>query len=473
MKKYPISSLLLIYCLCALGVFFLWRNADFNGVTGDEPHYLIMANGLAKHGALEQTVPYTEAFLPAERDKFGIPAQSAKFAPENMHTIIGKHGHFNMHNLGLPLLLALPFTAGGIVGAKLFMILCGVLAVPLCWHLTGVFALDRRQRWLAVFATCVAVPLVPAANQIYPDLLAGVLCLLGLYWFSTTQAARGRGAELALAVAVAYLPWLQIKFGPACAAIILAVVARIYRQGGDRWRIARILAVAGVSCLLLVAYNLYAYGKVSGPYLSDAIEVSRTSAMVMFGLLFDQNQGFLMLNPINLVGLLAIGWLVRADRALALLWAVVFLSLIVPNGLHPNWYGGWCFSGRFGWAGAIVFLLPTLYGLLDIGRRRATLFRVLVGLSALWQAGLLLRYGINLVGLYNRDAATPFDHYSIFYGALHDWLPALYDSRWAFSYVPNYVWLGAGAWLLAGGFLGKREGGQARAAGPALGGATV
>ncbi|MBA5685760.1 hypothetical protein [Rugamonas apoptosis] len=471
MKKYAIPSILLIYCVCALGLFSLWRDANFNGVTGDEPHYLIMANGLAQHGALEQTVPYTEAFLPSGREKFGIPPQSAKFSPENMHTIVGQHGHFNMHNLGLPLLLAMPFAAGGIVGAKLFMMLCGALAVLLCWHVSGVFAANRLHRWLAVCATCIAMPLVPAANQVYPDLLAGVLALLGLYWFSTTQVARGRGAELALAVAVAYLPWLQIKFGPTCAAIVLAVVARIYRDSGDLRRIARILAVAGVSCLLLVTYNFYAYGKLSGPYLADAIEASKTSVMVMLGLLFDQNQGLLMLNPINLVGLLAIGWLYRAQRALALLWSIVFLSLIVPNGLHPNWYGGWCFSGRFGWAGAIVFLMPTLYGLLEIARRKARLFYAMVGLSVLVQGWLFYQYGFRLVSMYNRDATTPFAGYSMLYGPVHAWLPALYDVRWAAGYAPNYAWLGAGAMLLAAGFLRQRH--ATRVAGPALEGVTA
>lgn len=471
MKRYSICSLLLIYCICALGVFAVWRQAGFNGVTGDEPHYLVMANGLARHGALEQTVPYTEAFAPAEREKFGIPPESARFAPENMHTIVGAHGHFNMHNLGLPVLLALPFAAGGIVGAKLFMIFCGGLGVLVGWRVAGVFAPDPRQRWLAVCAACIGIPLVPAANQIYPDLLAGMLALLGLYWFSTTQGPRGRGAELALAVAVAYLPWLQIKFGPTCAVIVLAVVARIYRQSGDWQRIARILAIAGSSCLLLAAYNFYAYGKLSGPYLSDAIEASKTSVMVMLGLLFDQNQGFLLLNPVNFVGVLAIGWLYRANRPLAALWTIAFLSLIVPNGLHPNWYGGWCFSGRFGWAGAIVFMMPTLYGLLDIARRSATRFRMLVGLSALWQAGLFYHYSYGLVGLYNRDAATPFEHYSIFYGALHDWLPALYDVRWAYAYAPNYVWLAGGAVLLVTGCL--RKGAPASAPAPALGSVTA
>jgi hypothetical protein len=37
-------------------------------------------------------------------------------------------------------------------------------------------------------------------------------------------------------------------------------------------------------------------------------------------------------------------------------------SLIVPNSLHPAWYGGMSFAGRFNWPGAVVFMVPTLAG---------------------------------------------------------------------------------------------------------------
>jgi hypothetical protein len=52
----------------------------------------------------------------------------------------------------------------------------------------------------------------------------------------------------------------------------------------------------------------------------------------------------------------------------------VFLSLIVPNALHPNWYGGWSFSGRFQWAAAIAFIIPTICGLLFIAKRKEKIF---------------------------------------------------------------------------------------------------
>ncbi|GJI96519.1 hypothetical protein RugamoR57_32370 [Duganella caerulea] len=437
--------ILLIYLVCALATLTLWRQAQVNIPTGDEPHYMVMANGLARHGALEQTIPYQDAKQPGQPERFGLP-------PTDDHSIAGPHGRFNLHNLGLPLLLALPFTLGGILGAKLFMILCGAGVVLCAWKISGLFSSEPGARRLAVLASCVAAPLVPAASQVYPDILGGLLALTGLYWFLTTQQRRSAAAELALAVAVVYLPWLQIKFGPACALLVLGVAAKIHRESGDRGRVARLLAAAAVSCVALAAYNLYAFGKMSGPYQDNAVEVSRTSLMVLMGLHFDQNQGFLLQNPINLLGLLGVGWLYRANRPFLLLWAAVFATLIGPNSLHPAWYGGWSFTGRFGWPAAVVFAVPTLYALLELSRRRRPLFLALAWLSVALQAYFFFCYAVEKVDMFNHAWETPLASYSMYYGRLHAWLPALYNGDWAFGYRPNYAWLAMTVLLLAAGF---------------------
>lgn len=451
--RYPIMQkptspwpLLLIYFLCALAALASWRHAHVNTATGDEPHYMVMANGLAKHAALEQTLPYQDATQPGQPQRFNLP-------PTDRHTVAGPRGDFNIHNLGLPLLLALPFTLGGVNVSKIFMILCGAGVVLCAWKISGLFSSEVRARRLAVLAACVGAPLIPAATQIYPDILGGLLAIAGLYWFLTTQQRRSAGAELGLALAVVYLPWLQIKFGLACALLVLAVAAKIYRESGDLPRVARLLATAAASCVLLAAYNLYAFGKLSGPYMGDAVEVSKTSLMVLLGLHFDQNQGFLLQNPINLLGLLGVGWLYRDNRPFALLWAAVFVVLLAPNALHPVWYGGYSFTGRFGWPGAVVFMVPTLYALLELSRRRATLFLKLAGLSVALQVYFYSRYATAKVDMFNRALDTPLEGYSMYYHRIHNWLPALYNSDWAFSYAPNYAWLLMVVLLLAAGFV--------------------
>ena len=53
---------LLIYLIAALATLLLWESRGLNQVTGDEPHYLVMASGLIHDLSLEQTKPYRQEF---------------------------------------------------------------------------------------------------------------------------------------------------------------------------------------------------------------------------------------------------------------------------------------------------------------------------------------------------------------------------------------------------------------------------
>ena len=161
--------------------------------------------------------------------------------------------------------------------------------------------------------------------------------------------------------------------------------------------------------------------------------------MVLWGLFFDQNQGFLLHNPVNLIGILAIGWMYRFNRAFTLSWALIFFSLIVPNALHPAWYGGWSFSGRFSWSASMVFCVPTIFGLLQIARWKKKIFYGIVGCGVSLQMYFFYIYAFLMVRLHNFPPKTPFYSYSIFYYPIHSWLPMLYNADMAYSYFPNYA----------------------------------
>ena len=457
MKKDALFIALLIYGFFSLATLFSWHSKGINTVTGDEPHYLVMTSGIVRQGALEQTAPYREEFKAREIYKPGLAPEDAQPSPENTHAVLGPHGLFNVHNIGLPLLLAVPFLLGGVVGAKLIMVFLGSLVVVAAWKFSHHFSENKVHRLWAVIAATISLPLIPASNQIYPDVLAGLIALTGLYWFFTMHERRSAGLEALLAATIAFLPWLQIKFAATCVVLVLSITAKIYFQSRDLKKIIRIFIIAGSSCVALAAYNYYAFGKISGPYQSGALEISKTSLMVLLGLHIDQNQGFILQNPVNLIGVLAIGWLYKINRVFALVWALVFLSLIVPNALHPNWYGGGSFSGRFQWAAAMAFIIPTICGLLVIANSKEKTFKAIIASGALLQLYFFYQYAISGVNLYNKGAGTWFDVYSIFYYPLHGWLPMLYDSSWAYGYWPNYSWMLLIGGLLLVGFLGKES----------------
>jgi hypothetical protein len=194
-----------IYLMAAMFVLTMWSRANINQISGDEPHYLIMASGIVKHGSFEQTLPYKEEFAKKEIVETGLLPPGATFSAEYTHAVQGPHGLYNMHNVGLPLLLALPFLLGGVLGAKLGMVFLTSMVVPLGWKFSELFFEDRNKRIWVVAVLCLAMPYLPASSQIYSDIIAGVLALMGLYWFCTTECRRPFVQEALLSAALSFL----------------------------------------------------------------------------------------------------------------------------------------------------------------------------------------------------------------------------------------------------------------------------
>ncbi|WP_343576111.1 hypothetical protein [Pseudomonas sp.] len=434
---------LVIYLAFCLACLAIWQHRGINRVTGDEPHYLVITESLIKYGSLEVTQAYREEFTERTIYPSGLAPAGSTPDASNTHGIQGPNGLFSVHNIGLPLLLALPYWLGGVLGSKLFLLLLSSWAVVLAWKLARHFGLDGGTSIMAVLTLTVAMPLVPASNQIYPDLLAGLICLSGLYWLATPLQPRRPLSTLGYALAIAFLPWLQIKFS---AAALLLVAAATWISARQHRNIALTLLwplLFGLSITLLASYNLQAFGKVSGPYQAGALELSPTAMMVLLGLLLDQNQGMLLQNPMLLLGVLYLVPLLRRHPLLTCTWAMVFLAMLVPNALHPNWYGGGSFSGRFGWSAALCLFLPTLAALEPlrtlVGRRQLAFLLICL---ALLQGYFFMKYAWFGASLYNRSSELWLSAYTVLYGRVQNWLPALYNLDWAVSFAPNYLFAG-------------------------------
>ncbi|MES2203863.1 MAG: hypothetical protein V4496_01450 [Pseudomonadota bacterium] len=441
MKKIsPLLRLLAIYFLLSITTLFSWHHSSRNNVTGDEPHYLVMASGIAQYKTFEQTLPYQEEFKTHQIYKAGLTNSDEKPSSKNTHAQQGPHGLFSIHNIGLPLLLAFPFLCAGVMGAKITMILLNGLLVVIAWKISALFSNKKNVRFFSVLATCIAFPLIPGSNQVFPDMLVGSICLSALYWLMTIDKKRSFIKEILWMCGIAFLPWLQIKFAATSIILFFAIALKTGRLSRKLKKPFVFFGILIFSFSLLALYNEYAFGKISGPYTGGALVINKTAFMVFIGLLLDQNQGFLMQNLIAFVGLFFVGKFYFRYRSITWLLGLIFLSLIIPNALHPNWYGGWSFSGRFEWSGATTWMLMTLFGLAELARFHQNIYRTVISISLAWQTYLFYRYVFQGPGLYNKSASTDFNHYSTFYGKMHSSLPALYNSDWAYAYIPNYAW---------------------------------
>ena len=151
-KTQPLSSMsyvliltLIFFLFSIFTVVYWWQNKRYE-VEGDEPHYLVIADGVINYGTFELTKPYEKEFEERNISPTGI---------FHKHAVIGPNGLYSIHNIGLPLLIAIPYKLGsdissilphisdhniyGIGTVKLFLILISGLVVVGSWILSGFF----------------------------------------------------------------------------------------------------------------------------------------------------------------------------------------------------------------------------------------------------------------------------------------------------------------------------------------------
>ena len=123
-------------------------------ITGDEPHYLVIATSLRRDGDLDVLNNYREKhYLPFYPHHLGDPRDL-----HNMHAIYGRGGAvYSKHPLGLPLLVLPFFRNGDPFGIHvLMMALTGLLGVQvflLARDLTGAFWPSLAAWAAALFST--------------------------------------------------------------------------------------------------------------------------------------------------------------------------------------------------------------------------------------------------------------------------------------------------------------------------------
>lgn len=329
----------LVYVLATL---FAHQRGD-DGATGDEPHYLQVAESIARDADVN---------LDNNHGAFGpLPSKS--------HCVQREHGWFSIHNLGLAALVALPSELGGPIGARVALALFAGLVAPALYQVINAIWQQPRGSCMLALALALGMPVVHASRQIYPDLPAGILLffLAGRALTAQAEPACYGWRTLLAPAALAFLPWLHLKYaGPAL------VVCLWYALAG-RWRRSLLNIAALIASLALLAcYNWYAFGKPTGPYAQgNALNVGLNSFIVFMGLHFDQAQGMFLQQPLWLLGLVGLAPLWHASRRNCTLWVLLYAAALLPNAMHPNWYGGGSFIGRFGATAVLLWAVPLAY----------------------------------------------------------------------------------------------------------------
>jgi hypothetical protein len=305
-------------------------------VTGDEPHYLLMAQSLWREHDLdlqdnhvrEDWREYTPGPIVPH---YGAPRADGRPYPA--------------HSPGLPFLLAPLYAMGGRPLCVMALTLAAALLSLETWRAARRLTGDDEAS-LVAWALALVPPAAFYAFQIYTEVPAALALVVSLRLLLTRP---GWGPAALAALLAAALPWLHLKMLPA--AVALAVVAAARLRGRARGAFFGVAALLGLGFLAYyraifgVASPLAIYGGVP----SDA---DGSPLRALAGLMLDRSFGLLPYAPDFLVALAGLRELARRR---AWEWLLVATAVLAPVLPWRMWWGGQCPPARF-----LVPLVPVL-----------------------------------------------------------------------------------------------------------------
>jgi hypothetical protein len=291
------------------------------------------------------------------------------------------------HDPLLPAVLALPVGLAGWVGGKLALTLvAGALAALTLWVAVRRFGVPAKLATGGVALAAASTPLAVHGQQLYPELPAALVTLVGVAAVTAPLDRRpdrpgpGAGALALLAVAVTALPWLSVKYLPVAAALALVGGARAWRAGRRRALAVVAAALAAMAVAYLAGHRVVWGGwtvYASGDHFQQSGEfgvlgfhpsyLGRAERLV--SLLVDRGYGIVAWQPAWLLLLPALGALAaRRPRH----WPALVAPLV----------GGWLMA---------TFLAVTMSGYWWPGRQLVVVLPLALVL-VLWWLGQLPRW---------------------------------------------------------------------------------
>jgi hypothetical protein len=299
--------------------------------SGDEPHYLLMAQSLWREGDLDLRDNLAREDF---REYTPGPVQPHYGAPR------ADGRPFPAHSPGLPLLLAPAYALLGRAGCVLVLAALGAwLALELRWwaEKTGADPEGALLAWALVFVP----PALFFTFHVYTELPCAVAAAAALRWVDVGKGAARPSRVVGAALLAGALPWLHVKMGAAAAVIGLVALVRLRGRA-----LAAFLATAGLMAAGLLLHYWRVYGVASPLALYGGAPIAQAGDPVraLLGLLLDRSFGLLPHAPVFLLAFPGLALLLRR-RA----WPLLALgaSVLAPVVVWRMWWGGQSPPARF------------------------------------------------------------------------------------------------------------------------------
>jgi hypothetical protein len=378
--------------------------------SGDEPHYLVIAQSLWRDGDLKIENNHTRGDY---REYFHTdlePHYLTRGADSEIYSI---------HPVGLAVLMAPVYGAGGYPAVVLVLILMGATAAAIAWWWTMGAVNTAGAATFAWAAIAGSAPFLFNTFTVYPEIAAALAVMIALVTtVRTNPALPGTARWWAVGVACACLPWLSTKYAPMSGALVLVAIGRLIARGPDPFftrafrkvsdpRFWAIVAPYAVSLVGWFTFFYVIWG-IPLPMAPYGALVQTSPLNLVFGapgLFFDQEYGLLAFAPVYILAATGLYQMWRTggeSRRQAIEIIAVFGALVATVGAFRIWWGGTSAPARPLASGLLLLALPiaTAFRSAPAGSARRAAQHLLLWISvgigitlALAQDGLLINNG--------------------------------------------------------------------------------
>ena len=262
-------------------IFFMLSGLIPRYLTGDEPHYLLIAQSIVTDLDVDLAGEYAE-----------VPTLSP-------HRARMDRGFHSIHNVGLSILLAIPWAIGGEQGAIFMMNLVAALLVLSFDRLLETYKITRPFRFAATLSFAACLPTLSLASQIFPEIPGALAITVVLHEF--IRSATEQCKIWLVVMCIIILPWLHVRYLPYT--VFLVALPRFF-PGYQRIRFGLFSCVALFTTL---GVQSIVYVKWFGSPWPHAMWGSVTNNLTgqplegLLGLFLDQQYGILWIAPVYLL----------------------------------------------------------------------------------------------------------------------------------------------------------------------------
>lgn len=322
------------------------------GISGDQVHYLVMANSLLKDGDFDLKNDYEpERYNAFYADKLDQHIPTRQFNQDSPKL-------YSLHNPGLPILIS-PFMAVfGYKGAIILMIFISILLLLLTYYWAEKISKNKKAALFATFILFVSVFYLSLEGYIFPNLLIAVMTLGSLLILENKN--RPLWQLLLLGILLGSGPFIHVKTLMSFAMIGLIAIIQILKNKKPWKNKSAELSILIVPALILIAifeWKLYEWYGVFLPNQTFAGDILFLVSPFksLAAILFDSTKGLFINNPALILIFLGLPLWFKENR-----WQIFRIILILgPSFILQlsflDWWGGWSPSGRY-----LMDMLPVL-----------------------------------------------------------------------------------------------------------------